>query len=507
MGVKVKKSQKPMTNTQKKHSNVKKAPVPSIQKGTTVQLGAKGKKTPQSSPKKATNHAATVPTKSVITLDPSKNLKCELLMSSVEAAVIAAFKAWSCTTKKMKTGQLFEDDPHPINLLVSAIKISSSTAQPLRVKLPNPFLNGDCDICLIVKDLEKGWKVDHEPTTHYYQELLDSKNVSFITEVMPLRQLRVEYKPFEARGKFAKRFDVVLVDKRIAKFVPRYLGKAFYQAGKLPVPVDLEVEDLLTEINRALSTSMMPMSNNGTSTQMQIGLSNQTEKEIVENIMAAYQSMQKHFPGKFANIRSLCIRFGSHSWTVPIYVSFATRDTVSLPISKKQAEPLIDDLSTLPPGWKVAVYPSGEVQKIPDTTYQRTELDAAIEDLETPENLAEDEDMFDTETEEKLTTVAKTSKNTRKAEVSDVEEGESENAEKLLKSTKEKKPADESSEDEGDVLEEQYMNELDTLEGELLGEQDNEETEPEEPEKVETKPQKTKKKVFKKSVAKKKEKH
>lgn len=50
-------------------------------------------------------------------------------------------------------------------------------------KLPNPFLDGDCDICLIVKDLEKGWKVDHEPTTQNYQELLDSKNVSFITEV------------------------------------------------------------------------------------------------------------------------------------------------------------------------------------------------------------------------------------------------------------------------------------------------------------------------------------
>lgn len=50
-------------------------------------------------------------------------------------------------------------------------------------KLPNPFLNGDCDVCLIVKDLEKGWKVDHEPTTYNYQELLDSNNISFITEV------------------------------------------------------------------------------------------------------------------------------------------------------------------------------------------------------------------------------------------------------------------------------------------------------------------------------------
>jgi hypothetical protein len=52
---------------------------------------------------------------------------------------------------------------------------------------------------------------------------------------MPLRQLRIEFKPFEARGKFAKRFDVVLVDKRIAKFIPRYLGKAFYQAGKYAI--------------------------------------------------------------------------------------------------------------------------------------------------------------------------------------------------------------------------------------------------------------------------------
>lgn len=179
---------------------------------------------------------------------------------------------------------------------------------------------------------------------------------------------------------------------------------------------------------------------------------------------------------------------------------------MSLPISKKHTEPLIDDLSTLAPGWKVAVYPSGEVKKIPDEKYQRTDLDAAIEDFETPENIQEqeDEDMSDTEIEEKLITVARTSKSSRKAEISDVEEDESENPENLLKTSKEKKLADESSEDEGDALEEQYMNELDTLEGELLGQQDKEETEPE---KVEPEPKKTKKKVFKKSIVKKKEKH
>lgn len=50
--------------------------------------------------------------------------------------------------------------------------------------LPNSFRNEESDICLIVKDLEKGWKVDHEPTIHHYKELLESKNVSCIKEVM-----------------------------------------------------------------------------------------------------------------------------------------------------------------------------------------------------------------------------------------------------------------------------------------------------------------------------------
>lgn len=54
----------------------------------------------------------------------------------------------------------------------------------------------------------------------------------YFKQILPLRQLRVEYKPFEARGKLSKLYDVVLVDKRVLKFVPRYLGKSFYQSGR-----------------------------------------------------------------------------------------------------------------------------------------------------------------------------------------------------------------------------------------------------------------------------------
>ncbi len=205
----------------------------------------------------------------------------------------------------------------------------------------------------------------------------------------------------------------------------------------------------------------------------------------------------------------------------------ATRDSVTLPVSKKRDEPLIDDLSTLAPGWKVAVYPSGEVKKIKDDGYQHTDLDAAIEDIEAPEKVLElddDEEMSDAEIDEKKTAGAKTSrkapknakKTKRTTEASDVED-ETKSLDKSEKISKKKKAkaADDSSEDEGDALEEEYMKELDILEGEIVGanadgdegddaEDDVEEAVEEEEEKADSKPKQIKKKTLKKMNIKKK---
>lgn len=49
--------------------------------------------------------------------------------------------------------------------------------------LPHPVRTKESDVCLIVKDLEKGWKINHEPTAEHYQELLRAKNISCVNEV------------------------------------------------------------------------------------------------------------------------------------------------------------------------------------------------------------------------------------------------------------------------------------------------------------------------------------
>lgn len=101
-----------------------------------------------------------------------------------------------------------------------------------------------------------------------------------------------------------------------------FIIKLFAIFSRLPIIVNLNAEDLLEECNKALSTTLMSMSNKGASTQIQVGNSSQTEKAVAENIMAVYEAICTRFPGKFANIRGLNLRFGNSSWTVPIYISY-----------------------------------------------------------------------------------------------------------------------------------------------------------------------------------------
>jgi len=100
-------------------------------------------------------------------------------------------------------------------------------------------LPGPSDVCLIVRDLQKGLKVDHGPSANHFKDLLADKGVGpeLVSTVMPLRELKVEYKPFETKTALCHRHDAFLVDDRILKFVPKFLGKPFYKRKKFPIPV------------------------------------------------------------------------------------------------------------------------------------------------------------------------------------------------------------------------------------------------------------------------------
>ena len=87
---------------------------------------------------------------------------------------------------------LFATEGKQVNLQISGIKIPrESEKQIIKVKLPHSPLPENRDICLFVKDLQKGLKVDHEDTVRHFTDLLEEKGVKGVTQVISLRELKV----------------------------------------------------------------------------------------------------------------------------------------------------------------------------------------------------------------------------------------------------------------------------------------------------------------------------
>ena len=89
----------------------------------------------------------------------------------------------------------------------------------LQATLTHNVLPADSDVLLIVKDNEPGIKKDHEGSHRKFTALLRDADVK-ISEVIPLRQLKVEYREFEAKSQLSNRTDRVLVDNRVLHLVP-----------------------------------------------------------------------------------------------------------------------------------------------------------------------------------------------------------------------------------------------------------------------------------------------
>ena len=197
--------------------------------------------------------------------------------------------------------------------------------QVLKLPLPHSITPASRDVCLIVKDFEKGIKPDHEPTVAHYEALLAEKGVKGVTKVMSLRELKVEYKTFESKTALSHLYDHFLVDARIIRLVPKFLGKPFYKRKKFPVQVKLDAKDLSKEVERALKVSCLALTQTGTSSCVTIGLTTMTEGQLCSNLVAAVRLLETKYPGGWANIRALHLLSGTDS--LPFYVTLrATKE-------------------------------------------------------------------------------------------------------------------------------------------------------------------------------------
>jgi len=282
----------------------------------------------------------------------------------MEVQFKAGIQALLLCKQKMKRELLLDSDLK-VMLQISAIKVApGAIKQTIKIPLPAPCVDST-EACLFVKDLKRGIRVDHEKSQRHWREVLDDAGVTRVAEVMPLRQLKAEYKMFEARRKLCDAYDVFLSDVRIARLLPALLGKHFIGKKKQAVSINMEATDLAAEIDSALNATYLHLYNSGDSSSVQVGRSGQTAEQLLQNVLSAVEVLRLKFPGGLHNIRSLHLKLDK-SPAVPIYVSTVSANSVPVPATRYQPgsrrQPVTGELSTARAESDVVVTRHGDVQ-------------------------------------------------------------------------------------------------------------------------------------------------
>jgi len=374
-------------------------------------------------------------------------------------------KVHNSNQKAKNQGSLF-DEGERILLQVTGIKLpKDDRKQFLRISLPECSIPEPRDICLIVKDLEKGLKIDHEPTVNHFNELLNEKGVDQITQVISLRELKVEYKQYEAKTSLCQKFDIFLVDDRILRLVPMFLGKAFYRRKRIPTPVNLRSSDLKKEIARAINTVTLPLNHHGTCSMVQIGNTSMESAVICKNLTHVNSVLEKRYPGGWKNIRAQHIKTDS-SIAIPIYANTLPTNEVGFvdaDIPKKvKRENVTGELSTIP-GIEVTVTPSGNIKVVktadPEWDDEKDEafVDASDEEQdEKPQENEKDEQKSKKRKKKEKSSKSKKSKSNDSDSDDDINDSEQKYMKKVAREDAEKpnkknSDSDESDEQENDV--------------------------------------------------------
>ncbi|XP_043206437.1 ribosomal L1 domain-containing protein 1-like [Amphibalanus amphitrite] len=305
--------------------------------------------------------------------------------SNMEEQVKAGIKALLLCKKKLKKEELLNHEDMKVMLQISAIKVAPGRVkQTIKLPLPAPFTD-TADVCLFVKDLKRGIRVDHEKSVRHWKDVLDEAGVTRITEVIPLRQLKAEYNMYEARRKLCDSYDVFLSDVRVTRLLPTLLGKHFITKKKQPLSVNMEAKDLVKEIDSVLGAAYLHIHNSGDCSSVQVGRCGQSEEELLQNVMTAVAILRLKFPGGQRNIRSLHLKLGK-SPAIPIFVSDVPANSVPVPAARRQPgsdrAPVVGELSTARADSEVIVDRFGNVEVLQKRPLSDDEEESDVEDVE-----------------------------------------------------------------------------------------------------------------------------
>lgn len=249
---------------------------------------------------------------------------------TIKAALQACKKALDDGFEKKKN--LFGEEMK-YGLQISSVKIPQVPKRNCRMQLPHPIYHKGDDICLIVKDLARGSKFDHEETLRFWEDKLRDLGVNFVTQIIPFQQLKQDYRQYEMKTKLVHRFDRFLVDSRMCNHAFAFLGNAFIKRCKNPTPVVLEKDEQIVEnLEKALRRITYRQTNTGSISEIQFATHKMALDKAVENAAALIDGLKTQYPGGWLNIRTIHLKpMTDINLTFPLYVSTVDPNLVPVP--------------------------------------------------------------------------------------------------------------------------------------------------------------------------------
>uniref|UniRef100_A0A182NKQ6 Uncharacterized protein n=1 Tax=Anopheles dirus TaxID=7168 RepID=A0A182NKQ6_9DIPT len=254
-------------------------------------------------------------------------------------------------------------------LQITAVKVPKCPYRNRRITLPHSLVHEDDEICLIVKDLIRGRKVDFDGTLHHWQDKLNELGIKEKVAVIPFQQLKQDYNTFEMRRKLVNRYQRFLADARISGHVFTFLGSEFATRCKNPIPVKLEDEaNVKQAIEKALLVQTYTQGNSGHSTIIKFAAQWMRTEQVIENGLALLELLKTVFPGGWLNIQSLHLTTTAEKMkTLPLYFSMIDPNLVPVPVVVGPREKFIKKQQYLlakRTGGKYEVTKDGIVRKV-----------------------------------------------------------------------------------------------------------------------------------------------
>ncbi|NXX74760.1 RL1D1 protein, partial [Urocolius indicus] len=217
---------------------------------------------------------------------------------------------------KAKGGAQLLSDSESIQVLVTVWKVPR-VAQLIKIPLPHGIRPETAEICLFTKDEPN---LSAEQIENLYKKLLIRNGITSISQIIPYKTLKREYKMFEAKRRLLNRFDLFLSDNRVRRLLPSQLGKHFYERKKVPISVNLKARNLAQEIKKHIQGTTLSVNNKGCCYTARVGHTGMKADEVIDNIIAASEVIAEKLPKGWKNVKLLHLKT-LKSVSLPIFTA------------------------------------------------------------------------------------------------------------------------------------------------------------------------------------------